>query len=248
VHITTPDPFIPGFGDQLIGATAGEHRTVNVDFPAEFVSPQLAGKKGVYAVDVLTVKEKTIPELSEEFAKSYGAESLEKLQEGVRHDLGNELAFKQRRSVRNQLVRWLLERAQFELPESVVMGETKNVIYDIVRENQQRGVPKEAIDQQRDEIYNVASNSAKDRVRAAFILGKIAEQEQIKVNDQEMAQRIVTLAEQNHVKPDKLIKQLRERNGLAEIHEQILSSKVLDFLQLNAKIEEIQSPPGPSFV
>jgi trigger factor len=246
LHVTNPDPFIPGFADQLIGASAGEHRTVNVDFPADFVSAQLGGKKGVYEVDVVQVKEKMLPEISEEFAKGYGAESLEKLREGVRGDLTNELEYSQRRSIRNQLVRWLLERVQFELPESIVMGETKNVIYDIVRENQQRGVSKETIDQQKNEIYNVASNSAKDRVKAAFLLGKIAEKEAIKVTEQEMAQRILVLAEQNHVKPDKLVKQLRERHGLSEIHEQILSSKVLDFLQLNAQVEEVPPSPAPA--
>ena len=58
---TTPDAFIPGFADQLIGAKAGDKRTVNVDFPADFVTKQLAGKKGVYEVEVVEVKEKSLP-------------------------------------------------------------------------------------------------------------------------------------------------------------------------------------------
>jgi trigger factor len=237
VHIE-PGSFIPGFTEQLIGAQAGEHRTISVDFPAEFVAPQLSGKKGSYEVDVVQVKEKALPELNEEFAKGFGAESIEKLREGVRRDLQNELEYKQRRTLRNQLVRSLLARVQFELPESVVLHETRNVIYDIVRENQERGLSKESIGQQKDEIYNVASNSAKDRVKATFILGEIAEKEGIKVTEQEITQRILQLAQQNHIKPEKLVKQLRDRNGLAEIHEQILASKVLEFLQANARIEE----------
>jgi trigger factor len=236
IHIDAGS-FIPGFAEQLVGAQAGEKRTVSVDFPADFVAPQLSGKKGVYDVEVVQVKEKVLPELNEEFAKSYGAESLEKLREGVRRDLQNELEFKQRRTLRNQLVRALLDRVQFELPESVVLGETKNVVYDIVRENQQRGISKEAIDQQKEEIYNVASNSAKDRVKATFLLGRIAEQENIKVSEQELTQRILYLAHQNQIKPEKLVKQLRERNGIAELHEQMLTGKVLDFLQANARIE-----------
>jgi trigger factor len=237
VHVA-PGSFIPGFTEQLVGAKAGEHRTVTVDFPADFVAPQLVGKKGVYEVDVVQVKEKVLPEVTEEFAKSYGAESVEKLREGVRRDLQNELEFKQRRDLRNQLVRSLLERVQVDLPESVVLNETRSVVYDIVRENKERGVSKEAIDQQKDEIYNVAASSAKDRVKATLIFGAIAEKENIRVNDQEMTQRILVLAEQNHIKPEKLIKQLQERNGIAQIHEQILTSKVLDFLQLNAHVQE----------
>lgn len=233
-----PESFIPGFTEQLVGAQAGEHRTVNVDFPAEFVAPQLAGKKGVYEVDVVQVKEKVLPALDAEFAKTYGAESLEKLLEGVRRDLQNELDFKKKRALRNELVRSLLNRVQVDLPESVVLGETRNVVYDIVRENQQRGVSKEVIDSQKDEIASMASSSARDRVKAGFILSRIAEQEGITVADQEMAQYLVALAQQNHIKPEKLIKQLRERNGIAEIHERLMTSKVLDLLEKHARIEE----------
>src|SRR6185436_17291005 len=68
-----PDSFIPGFGMQLLGAKAGEKRIVNVDFPAEFVTPQLAGKKGTYDVEVVEAKVKVLPEINEEFAKLYGA-------------------------------------------------------------------------------------------------------------------------------------------------------------------------------
>jgi trigger factor len=118
------------------------------------------------------------------------------------------------------------------------------VIYDIVRENQQRGVPKEAIDKQKEEIYSVASNSAKDRVKVSFLLGRIAQKEGIKVDDREMSQRIFTIAQQNQIKPEKLIKQLKERDGIAEIHEQILTAKTLDFLELHAQVEEVQPAPA----
>ena len=232
-----PDSFIPGFTEQLIGAQAGEHRTITVNFPADFVAQQLSGKTGVYEVDILQVKEKVLPELTPELAKMYGAESVEKLREGVRRDLENELQFKRTRVIRNELVKSLLNRVQVDLPESLVLGETKNVVYDIVRENQERGLSQETIDKQKDEIFNVASNSARDRVKAGFILGRIAEVENIKVTEQEMVQHLVYLAQKNNIKPEKMVKQLRERNGFPQIHERILSSKVLDFLQENARIE-----------
>jgi trigger factor len=232
-----PGSFIPGFTEQLVGAQAGDRRTVTVDFPADFAAPQLSGKKGVYEVDVVQVKEKVLPELNDDFAKAFGAENLEKLREGVRRDLSNELEYKKRGALRNELVQSLLARVQFELPEAVVLNETKNVIYDVVRENRERGVPNETIDQQKDEIYNLASSSAKDRVKASFILSQIAEKEGLQVSDKEITQRILYLAEQNHIKPAKLVQQLRERNGVAEIQKQLLITKVLDFLEANAQTE-----------
>jgi trigger factor len=245
LHVETGS-FIPGFTEQLIGANASERRTVTVDFPADFVAAVLAGKKGVYEVEIVQVKEKVLPEVTEVFAKSYGAESLEKLREGVRADLQKELEFKQRRSARNQIVRSLLERVRVDLPESIVLSETRNVIYDVVRENQARGIPKEQIDQQKDEIYSYASHSARDRIKAAFVLGRIAEKEGIEVTQEEITQRVLALAQQNQIRPEKLVKQLRERNGLDEIHEQLLTAKTLDFLQLHARIQEVMPQASPS--
>ncbi|MBI3416748.1 MAG: trigger factor [Verrucomicrobia bacterium] len=238
------DSFIPGFTEQLVSAQAGEKRTVNVDFPAEFVTPQVAGKKGVYEIEIVQVKERVLPELTDEFAKQFGAESLEKMREGVRNDLENELKHKRNTSIRNQLVGELLKRVTCELPESVVHNETRNVVYDIVRENQQRGVAKESIDEKKDEIYFHANASAKERIKAAFLLGRIAENEKILVTREEITQRILFLASQYQVKPDKFIKQLQERDGITEIQEQILTSKVIDFLQLHAKIEETPAAPA----
>ena len=238
LHVTK-DSFIPGFTEQLVGAKAGEKRTVNVDFPAEFAARELSGKKGVYEVEVVQVKEKVLPELDDAFAKSYGAEDMAKLRAGVRTDLQNELNYKIKRNVRDQLVRELLKRVNCELPESIVLSETRNVVYDIVRENQQRGVSKETIEQQKDQIFSVANNSAKDRIKAAFVLGRVAEQEGIKADQKEVTQRILLLAQQYQIKPEQMVKQLRDRNGFAEIEEQIISAKVLDFLELNAKVEEV---------
>jgi len=234
-----PNSFIPGFADQLIGARAGDKRTVNVTFPADFVTPQLAGKAGVYEVDVVEVKEKTLPTLDEAFAKSYGAESLEKLREGVRKDLENELKFKQTKTTRNQIVRGLLDRVNFELPESAVAQETRNVVYDIVQENTKRGISRQIIEQQKEQIYSVATQGAKERVKVAFLLQKIAEKEDIKVSQEEIAARIQHLAAMYQIPAEKFAKDLQKRNGLIEIYDQIMNEKVVDFLQQNAQVEEV---------
>lgn len=238
LHVQT-EHFIPGFTDQLIGAAKGDQRTVTVTFPDDFVSRELAGKIGVYAVEIVQVKEKKLPVMDEALAKSYGAESLEKLREGVRTDLENELKAKTRRDVRNQIVTALLSRVSFDLPESLVEAETRGAVYDIVKANADRGVPKEAIDEKKNEIYGVASNSAKDRLKATFVLNRIAEKESVKVSDQELSRQVMYQAAQQQVKPEKLVKQLRESGGLADLHRQILHSKVLDLIELKAQVEEV---------
>jgi trigger factor len=234
--------FIAGFGDQLLGAKAGDKRSVTVNFPADFVTPQVAGKQGVYAVEVVEVKEKALPPLDEAFAKNYGAENLEKLRAGVRHDLENELTYKQNRTVRNQLVRSLLNRVNFELPETSVARETRNVVYDIVQQNAKRGVSREVIEKQKDQIYSAATQGARERVKVAFLLQKIAEKEDLKVSQEEIGHRINYLAAMYQIPADKFLKDLQKRNGLIEIYDQIMNERVIEFLQANARIEDV--PPG----
>jgi trigger factor len=234
-----PNTFIAGFAEQLIGAKAGEQRTVNVDFPADFVTKELAGKKGVFAVEVVEVREKAVPPIDDVLAKNYGAEDLEKLRAGVRVDLENELKHSQAKAVRGQLVGALLAQSNFDLPESAVAHETKNVVYNIVQENTKRGVGRELIEKQKDEIYSAAATSAKERVKLAFLVQRIAEQEKISVSQEEVLQRVQALSAAYQIPPDKFIKDLQKRNGINELYDQIAHEKVFNFLETNAQITDV---------
>jgi len=236
---TAPNTFIPGFADQLVGAKAGDKRTVNVDFPADFVTKELAGKKGVFEVEVVEVKEKVPPAIDDAFAKKYDAENLEKLRAGVRRDLENELKYSQARAIRGQIVRGLLDRVVFELPESAVAHETRNVVYDLVRQNSQRGVTREMIEKQKDEIYAAATHNAKERVKLAFLVQRIAEQEKISVSQEEVVKHAQSLAAMYQMPFEQFLKDLQKRNGVNELYDQISHEKVLAFLEQNAKIEDV---------
>jgi trigger factor len=240
----TPESLIPGFGPQLIGAKTGDKRTVNVDFPADFVSAPLAGKKAVYEVEVLEVKQRLLPEVDDKFAQSYGAENVDILREGVRKDLQSELNLKQKRTVRNQIVRALSERVNFDLPESLVEAHTRNFVYDIVSRSQQQGATKEMIDKQKDEIYSAASQGAKERVKLGFILNAVANKEGITVPDEALHSRIAIMAHEASMPADKYIKELQKNEGIYQVMEQLLHERVIDFLQEHAKIED--TPPAKS--
>jgi trigger factor len=234
-----PNTFIAGFAEQLIGAKAGDKRTVNIDFPADFVTKELAGKKGVFEVEVVEVKEKVLPPVDDALAKTFGAENLEKLRAGVRVDLENELKFSQTKAVRGQILGALLAQSNFDLPESAVAHETKNVVYNIVQENTKRGVGREMIEKEKDQIYSAAATSAKERVKIAFLIQRIAEKEDIKVSQEEVLQHIQSMSAAYQIPPDKLIKDLQKRNGINEIYDRIAHEKVLNFLEINSKIENV---------
>jgi len=234
--------FIPGFGEQLAGAKAGEKREVTVEFPGDFVNAELAGRKATYEVEVIEVREKVLPALDDAFAQSYGAENMDRLREGVRRDLENELKYTRDTDARMQVMRALLDRVQFDLPETAVARETRNVVYDLVRENQKRGVSREAIEQHKDAIYTAAARNAKERVKAAFLVEKIAEKEKIEVTNEDLLKRVSQLSAMYQIPVQKLLKDLEKRNGFVEIRDQVLNEKVLTFLVEKAHIEEV--PPG----
>ncbi len=235
---TTEGKFIPGFAEQLIGASASDKRTVNVDFPADFVTKELQGKKGVYEVELVEVKEKSLPTLDDELAKKFGAENLDALKVGVRADLENELKYSRSKNLRGQLVRALLGKVNFDLPESAVANETRNVVYDLVRQNTQRGIARELIENQKDEIYAMAAGNAKERVKLAFVVGRIAEQEKIQASQEDVIKRAQQLAMMYQTPFEQFIKDLQKRNGVNELYEQVLHEKVLELLEKNAIITE----------
>lgn len=233
------DSFLPGFSSQLVGAKKGDNRTVKVTFPADFVTSEVAGKEGTFEVEITEVKERKLPEIDQAFAESYGAESVEKLRAGVREDLEKELKGKKSRDTRNQIIKELLNRVKFDLPENVVAEETRNVVYQIVQENQNRGLPQAVIEQQKDQIYAAASAGANERVKASFVFRKIAEKEDIKVERTELSARIHAIAQMQQVPVEKLVKEIESRNGFAEIYDQLMSEKVIKFLEEHAKIEAV---------
>ena len=190
-------------------------------------------------MDVVSIKEKKLPEVNDEFAKKVGLEGVDKLKDAVRKSLTAEAESQQDSEVRQQIADYLLGKVQFELPESLVKQETRRIIYEVVRENSMRGASKEQLEEKKDEIFGFATQSAKGRLRTSFILEAIAEVEQIKVEEAEVEQRIAELAQRSRTTPEKMKAQLAEKNGFGEIEEQILVGKALDFLVANAKIETI---------
>ena len=237
------NPLIPGIVEALIGSGKDDKKTVTVTIPNDFIYEELVGKEAKYEIEVVQVKEKSLPELDDKFAKGFGAESMDKLREGVENDLKNELEYSLKKSVRNQCVDKLLDAVNCDLPETIVNEATRLGVHNIVQQNHQRGVGKEVIDENKDRIYANAKADAEVRVKANYILSKIAEKEGIKVTDQELSRQVAAMATQQKVKPQKLAQQLKENGTIYQVQEEILNAKVIDLLEEKAKVTEIDPKP-----
>ncbi|MCH2591660.1 MAG: trigger factor [Pedosphaera sp.] len=237
------NPLIPGIVEALIGSGKDDKKTVTVTIPNDFIYEELVGKEARYEIEIVQVKEKSLPELDDKFAKGFGAESMDKLREGVENDLKNELEYSLKKSVRNQCVDKLLDAVNCDLPETIVNEATRLGVHNIVQQNHQRGVGKEVIDENKDRIYANAKADAEVRVKANYILSKIAEKEGIKVTDQELSRQVAAMATQQKVKPQKLAQQLKENGTIYQVQEEILNAKVIDLLEEKAKVTEIDPKP-----
>ena len=187
----SPEAYVPGFCEQLVGAMIGEKRQVLVDFPADFQVAEIAGKKATYFVEVTGIKERKLPPIDDALAASFGKDlTLARLKDAIRADIQRERERAAGADAKNQIVEFLLSRTTFDLPPAMLANETRHVIQDVVRENTMRGIAKEALVEKKDEIFQFASRNAADRLKASFILGKIASLEKVEVQQQEIEVRI----------------------------------------------------------
>lgn len=235
--LMSKDSFLPGFCDDLVGARIGEKRQVLVDFPKDFRIKELAGKKATYFVEVLKIREKKLPALDDAFAKSYQAASLAELRQRIQENLLKKREHEADASVRNQIVEQLLKAAPFDIPENLVTEETRSSVLEMVRENQIRGVSEDILREKSREILDVAQQNARDKVRASFILARIAEQEKLAVKPEELQEQINLIAQRGGKSAKALALEMEEQGETDVLREQILIRQTLDLLVARAIVE-----------
>lgn len=230
------DIFLPDFGKQLMGAHVGDERTVNIEFPADFPQEPLQGKKAVYSVKIEGLKEKVLPELTDEIAQEIAQMDQEELLKVVRRNLERQKEDKAKNEHTRQIFDQLKEAVSFDLPESSVQEETQSVIQDVIRENQQRGIPEHVLEENKKDILTNAESSAKERVKINFILSSIAKEEKLEVSNDEMGAELQRISQQFQIPPDKLFKQLDENGAILRLQDDILRRKTVEFLLQSAEI------------
>ncbi len=235
-----PQTLLPGFSEALLGAKPDETRDFGLDVPADFPLEELKGKRIEYTVKVRELKKQELPALDDTFAgKVVPGKTLEDLRGMARTQLTAERKAAIEDQKKQQIIAHLNGAAEFELPNDFVRGETRRIMNDIVKQNQERGVSDEEIRENEPSIVENAGIAARERLKGAFILTRIAEKEGIKVTREEMDGRINALAARHGMAREKLIKNLQEREALGQIEEEILLAKTLAFLSANATVETV---------
>src|SRR5437588_77901 len=210
------------------------------DQTADFLVKELAGKQASYSVTLREIKEKVLPAVDDAFAnKLLPGKSLADLRHTIEHDLEHEKEHEVERAKEAQIVKYLQEKIQFDLPPSLLRNETKRALAELVQRNRARGIPDEMLKDKEKELIETAASVAHHRLKTNFILERIAEQEKIEVRKEDVDLRIRQEAQHYNISSDKMRKELEEHDGLNALAEQILLGKTLDFLKANVSVQPV---------
>ncbi len=242
----TPEAFFPGYCEALVGAKPGERREFDVTVPADFPVEGMPGKVIHYGVTMRAIKAKKLPELNDEFADTIvKGKTLAELRDVARTEIGKRKKADGEAFKRTEVMRQLLARVECELPTSLVRSHTQSIVNEIVEENTARGVAETVLKENEKDIVASATANAKDRIKGTFILLGIAEKEDITVAREEILGRVATLAQRSQMGFEKMLAELNKRGALEQIHEELLTAKVLDFLVSNASLMAAPVGVGP---
>ncbi|HXJ01456.1 MAG TPA: trigger factor [Micropepsaceae bacterium] len=223
--------FIPGFEDQLIGAKAGEARTVSVKFPDTYGAANLAGKDAEFAVTVKAVKSANDVVIDDELAKKVGVESLDELKNRIREQLQGEYARASRTHLKRRILDTLDSAHSFDLPGGMVQAEFDAIWAQVQAELQREGVSPEDEGKSEDELKAEYRTIAERRVRLGLLLAKIGEQNAIQVSQDEVNRALAARARQYPGQEKQVIEYYtRNPQAMTELRVPLFEDKVVDFL------------------
>jgi trigger factor len=178
--------FIPGFEAAILGARAGDAKTIDVTFPDDYPAPNLAGKAASFDVVVKEVAEPGELKLDDEFAKRLGLESIDRLREVVRGQIESEYGSATRQKVKRQMLDQLDAMHKFDLPENLVEQEFANIWKQVMHDIEHHGKSFEDEGTTEDAARREYRAIAERRVRLGLVLSKIGENAEITVTDEEL--------------------------------------------------------------
>jgi trigger factor len=225
---------IPGFEEQLVGASAGDERTVEVTFPEGYPG-DLGGKDATFEVKVSEVKAKRLPELDDDFASEAGG--FDTFQE-LREDIANRLREADSQSIEREFEEAVLQaatdEAEVELPDQLVHARAHEVLHQTFSALARQGISREAYLQiagkDEEALAHEAEPDAASALRREAVLAAIVEAEKIEPADEELIEALRAAAERDGSDPAQLLDQLREAGRLESLREDVASRQAVEML------------------
>ncbi|RNA70246.1 trigger factor [Alteribacter keqinensis] len=236
--------FIPGFEDQLTGTKTGEEKEVNVEFPEDYHSEELAGKPAVFKVTLHDIKRKELPELDDEFAKDVDEEvdSLEDLKGKLKENLQKSREQEADLKKKDSLVERATENAEIDVPKAMVETETDRMLQEFGQRLQGQGMTLDMYYQfsgtDEEGMKAQFMDDAEKRVRMNLTLEAIAEAENVEASDEDVEAELDKMAETYQRSKDELKQILQMQGGLDTLKADLKIRKAIDLLVEESKTKE----------
>ncbi len=232
----------PGFEDQLVGARAGEEREIRIVLPETFGDPELAGREAQFAVRVLAVARRELPELDDEFAKDVGDfETLEELREKIREELRTSAERESRSALERSLTDALLERNPVEAPPALVDRVLRARLGRIRRELEGR-MPEAELEARLEGMAASFWPEAEREVKVDLLLDALADALDLRVTDEEVEAHLRAQAAERGVEAEQLLQAYRRAGLLEAIRSELRSRRALERIVERAAVEEVPAP------
>jgi trigger factor len=235
--------FIPGFEDQLLGAKVGDQVEVNVKFPDEYASEELAGKDALFDVNVKELRMAIPAAINDELAKKAGAEDLNSLKNSFRDEHEREFVKLARMRMKRSLMDQLEKNHDFEVPQTMVDREFDGIWEQYEQHRKQadeRGLKEDPSEGKSDEELGVDfRNIAERRVRLGLLLAEIGRINQIEINQQDVNRAMVAEA-QRYPGQEQMVMESFQKNpeAMQQLREPLMEDKVVDFIIELAKVTD----------
>jgi len=238
-HIGAEETMEP-FNTNLKGAHVGDHKSFDVEYPADYPDPKLAGKKFHYAVEVLGIKAKKLPELNDDFAKDVSdAKTLDELKTKVREGLEHQRDHKKKELLHERVLAELTKKHDFPVPESLVEHQMDARLERVVRSLATQGVDPRAVNVDWVTLRRRQEDRARDDVKAELIIDRIATAENIDVTEEDLTRELEHAASHSNESAEALRARLTKQGTLDRMKAKLRSDKTLEWLEQNAKIKTV---------
>lgn len=229
---------VEGLVELLKGAERGQQRSVIVEVPSTYFNERFRGKKVEVEIAVKEVKSLKPAEMNEEFFGRFSVQTLEELQQRVREFLETSVERQIRSSMVDQVYAYLQEKITFELPADVVADQSLSILQRQYVNLLMRGVPKEQIEQQMDQLRASSDQQAKEQLKLFFIMSKVADHFGVEVSEEEINGHIAAVAAQRGRRPEKMREELARDGSLAQFALQVREQKCIEKILEKANIVE----------
>ena len=230
----------------LLGAKAGEKKATTVEVPQTFFREEYQGRKVEVEIEIKDVKFLKPAEVDEHLLKRFNVENVGELRDRIRENLQERIETQVRNEMSDQIYHYLLDNTQFELPMDIVARQAGNVLQRQYINLLSRGLSRQQVDEQMEQLRAGSEEQAKEQLRTFFIMDKVAEKLEIEVTEEEINGHIARVAMQRGQRPEKMKEQMERDGSLSQFRLEIRQGKCISKLLESASITERQAEEKPA--